>query len=150
MDARPLPLRIVGDIFIAAGALALAVSLFLPWYEFPRAVAHEIVSGPVTLDRPTGWQSFTTADIFLLGIALAGALALWLERTYNQRWIYACLALLGWAGAVAIVFSYFRPAILGVAGPYPGPPSIGYLSALCASGAILVGGMLAALSPRSD
>ena len=148
MAARPLPLRTVGDIFIAAGAVALALSLFLPWYEFPRLVVEEIRSGPVALDRPTGWQSFTTADIFLAGIAVAGVVALWLERTYDQRWVYACLALLGWAGAVAIVFSYFRPAVIGVQGPYPGPPSIGYFGALCASGAILIGGLIASLAQR--
>jgi hypothetical protein len=148
VEAAPPPLRILGDIFIGAGAIALAVSLFLPWYEFPTTLVHELIRGPANIDRPTGWQSFSTADFFLTGVAIAGVLGLWLEWVYDRRWIYACLALLGWAAAVAVVFSYFRPAALHVEGPYPGPPSIGYFGALCASGAILIGGILAALAPR--
>ena len=54
----------LAPVAVAAGAIALFVSLFLRYYEVPR--------GGSTF---TGWESFSKADILLVIAAAAGALA---------------------------------------------------------------------------
>src|SRR6059058_5620978 len=88
----------LAPVAVAAGAIALFVSLFLRYYEVPR--------GGSTF---TGWESFSKADILLVIAAAAGALAVVLGLVTRTRWPYLGAALAGSLAAAVLVYVGDRP-----------------------------------------
>src|SRR5436190_10757114 len=88
----------LAPVAVAAGAIALFVSLFLRYYEVPH--------GGSTF---TGWESFSKADILLVIAAAAGALAVVLGLVTRTRWPYLGAALAGSLAAAVLVYVGDRP-----------------------------------------
>jgi hypothetical protein len=131
-------IRAAGEIVAGAGCLTVLAALFLPWYEL--AVALELPQPDGSLNA---WEAFRLADIALLLLALFGLCMLAVSRAFGLPILLAPIALAAWGVLVVTIYSYFRPAALGVPGPYPGPPGLGFLIALCGSGGMLLGSQLA-------
>jgi hypothetical protein len=89
MDLRRLR---AGEWTAAVAAVALLVSLFLPWYERDTAFCIAVVGVecPET-DYVSGWEALSAIDLFLAAAALS-AFALWLV-TVTQRTVAVALAL---------------------------------------------------------
>jgi hypothetical protein len=148
--ARPLPLRVLGELFVGAGAMAIAVSTVLPWYDFSGFEIQHIGRAEIPIPHDlSAWEAYDFADVLLVASAAVSFLGLWLERRYEQRWICGLVALLGWATAAGILFVYFRPGGLTTAIPLTAP-GIGYFGGLCGCGAVLVGGLLIAASADAE
>jgi hypothetical protein len=104
MDLRRLR---AGEWTAAVAAVALLVSVFLPWYERDVEICIAIVGVdcPRT-DYVSGWEALSVID-FVLAAAAASALALWLV-TVTQRTVAVGLALnvfvvIGAAAALVLV-----------------------------------------------
>src|SRR5204862_7463596 len=88
----------LAPVAVAAGAIALFVSLFLRYYEVPR--------GGATF---TGWESFSKADILLAIAAAAAAVAVILALVTRARWPYLGAALAGTLAASVLIYVADRP-----------------------------------------
>jgi hypothetical protein len=85
-------------LLVLAGSAALAVSLFLRWYEVRRG-------GPTY----TAWETFSKADIALAVAAAAGGVAVVLALLTGQRWPYLGGAIAGSLATALIVYLVSRP-----------------------------------------
>jgi hypothetical protein len=86
------------------GAAALAVSLFLRWFEVRNG-------GPTY----TAWEAFSKADVVLAIGAAAGVAAVALSFVTRQRWPYLGGAIAGTLAAALIMYLISRPPGTSVA-----------------------------------
>ena len=101
MDLRRLR---PGEWLVTPAAVALLVSLFLPWYAAPAG------------HRATAWQAFTLVDVILTACAAVGLLAVVLQATQRSPALPAMGSVAAtWAALVALVL-----LLVKVADP-PGP-----------------------------
>jgi hypothetical protein len=135
-----------GELLVVIAAAALVVALFLPWYGLALPLEGLNEGGRPRLDEPTGWEAFGTADVVLAVMAAGGFASVAAARAFAARAPYVVAAHAGWFGVVVVLYSYYRPQIVGV-GAFPGPPAGGFFLALWAAGA-MTGGALAALVAR--
>ena len=91
-------------LVVLLGAAALAVSLFLRWFE--------VRSGGPTY---TAWQAFSKADIALAVAAAGGGVAVLLGFPTRQRWPYLGGAIAGALAAALIIYLVSRPPGANVA-----------------------------------
>jgi hypothetical protein len=137
-------------LLVAAGALGLLTSLFLPWVQvgaFDKSEPHIEVLLPS--HRYTGWEAFEIADILLALIALGAVLGLGIALVLRARWPFLGVAGLGWTALALTQFGVYYAAH---APPIGGAsrPGAGFLVALLASGAIAGGALWSGLARVPD
>jgi hypothetical protein len=74
MDLRRLR---AGEWVAAVSGVALLVSLFLPWYQIPRADLGDdsyVAYGPLPEGAVNGWESLAANDVLLALVAASGVL----------------------------------------------------------------------------
>ena len=77
---------------MTAGAAALVVALFLPWYELPSTT------------RLDAWEAFTAVDVILFACAAVGLLAVFLQATQDTPALPVVASVAAtWAGLPAVV-----------------------------------------------
>jgi hypothetical protein len=137
-----------GELLVVIAAVALLLALFLPWYELPFAL-ERLDAGRVERDRPSGWESFESADVVLAVMAAAGLASAIASRVLGSRVPHVVAAHAGWFAVVVVLYSYYRPAIAETLA-YPGPPAGGFFLALWAAGAMTGGSLTALFAARAD
>lgn len=136
-------LPLAGAVTVVASSLALIGALFLPWYDVPIAFYRD---GGSDLDpRPSGWESFSYADVWLACVAATGIGATILAAVLRYRAPFAVSGLAGWIGVAMVIYSFYRPGGLRPGGVPP--PAFGYFAALVASGALTGGSLMALMAP---
>ena len=96
---------------MTAGAAALVVALFLPWYDVPTVNGHRVTRGwtayaPVNFGSAdfTGWQSFDAVDVILVACAAVALLAVVLQATQRTPALPMVSSVAAvWTGLVALV-----------------------------------------------
>jgi hypothetical protein len=136
-------LPFAGAATVVLASLALIVALFLPWFE--QAIV--LVPGDRPIGEPNGWEAFRYADIYLACVAATGIGATLAATVLRFRAPFAVSGLAGWIGVAIVIYSYYRPAALRVG--YLPSPAFGYFLAICASGAITGGSLMAMLARRT-
>ncbi len=134
-------------LVIAAGALGLVGSLFMPWFELPVALPHDVGPVPALPDvdsERTAWQSFRVADVLLVLVAAGAGGGLAVALALDARWPYFGVAGLGWLGVCLTIYASYWPA--GAVGLAGGRPHLGFLAALLSAGAITGAAFWAGLS----
>jgi len=131
MDLRRLR---PGEWLLTAAAVALFVTLFLPWYSYPSGV------------RATAWEAFSVVDVVLAACAAVCLLAVGLQATQRSP----ALPVLGsvaatWAGIVAVILVVIK--LLDVPGRFS-DRCYGIWVALVAAIALLGGGWWAMRDER--
>jgi peptidoglycan/LPS O-acetylase OafA/YrhL len=90
-----------GHAVAALGGLALAASLWLPWYSFHSA------------PRVTAWQAATTLPIVLLVCAVIGGGLAALAATGRAEGVSQLVALAGGVGVLLVLFRLAAPPLDG-------------------------------------
>ena len=134
-------LPFAGAATVVLASLALIVALFLPWYDIPTALIDDDWAG-----SPNAWESFRYSDVYLTCIAAIGIGATALATVFRFRAPFAVAGLAGWVGVAIVLYSYYRPR--GFGGPFAAP-DLGYFLAICASGAITGGSLMAMMGRRN-
>jgi hypothetical protein len=134
-------------LLVAAGALGLLGSLFLPWFDiggasgFPRPQADVLLPNGLY----SGWEAFAVADILLTLIAAGALLGLGLALVLGARWPLLGVAALGWAAVALTLFAVYYPAQVPALGA-GSLPQVGFLGSLLSGGAIAGGALWAGLA----
>jgi hypothetical protein len=141
----------IGTLLVLDGAVLLAVSLWLPWFE-AALPCPQIVGAPCEPRRFDAWDSFQQADLALALLAagavvaaLAGpplaarlAPALGVATGLGQAVAGVVVAAFGWTAIAVTLFAIDRPIpVVPVEGRIPG---WGFFLALLGAGAIVGGG----------
>ena len=134
-------------LLVAAGALGLLTSLFLPWFDVggfatPQGSGPDVLYGST---RYSGWQAFEIADILFTLIAAGALVGLGLAIALDARWPYLGVAALGWCTVGLTLFAVYYPAHVAAVGE-GSKPHIGFLGALLSGGAIAGGALWAGLA----
>jgi hypothetical protein len=134
-------LPFAGAAATVLASLTLILALFLPWYYLPVA----LIGGDGWPGSPTGWEAFRYADIWLACVAATGIGATVLATALRFRAPYAVSGLAGWIGVAIVLYSYYRPHGIRTVSA---TPDLGYFVAICASGAITGGSLMAMMARR--
>jgi hypothetical protein len=114
MDLRRLR---PAEWFLAAAAIVLFVSLFLPWYGLTGSGFAHGWTGYAPREALTGWAAFTVVDVVLTACALVALVAVALQATQHSPALPIVSATAAtWAGiatTVLVVVKLLDPPLEG-------------------------------------